>query len=136
MRKSKGKKMKTVTTAPDGSKTVLVVDDEKDVREIVAEMIADLGYTVRGVGSGEAALNFMAKTQVDLIISDVKMRGMDGLALVKRVRTKFPNLPMALMTSYPSDDVHRLLREKMVDFLLLKPFKIDELQGMVQRLAG
>lgn len=128
--------MKTVTTAPDGSKTILVVDDEKDVREIVAEMIADLGYTVRGVGSGEAALNFMAKTPVDLIISDVKMRGMDGLALVKRVRTKFPKLPMALMTSYPSDDVHRLLREKMVDFLLLKPFKIDELQGMVQRLAG
>ena len=128
--------MKMMRMMPDGSKTVLVVDDEKDVREIVTEMVSDLGYTVRGVGSGEAALNFIAETPVDLIISDVKMSGMDGLSLVKRVRSKFPQLPLALMTSYPSDDVHRMLQEKMVDFLLMKPFRIEELQGMVQRLAG
>jgi CheY-like chemotaxis protein len=123
-------------TMPDGFKTVLVVDDEKGVREIVAEIISDLGYTVWGVGSGEAALNLITETPVDLIISDVKMNGMDGLSLAKKVRAKFPKLPLALMTSYPSDEVHRLLREKMVDFLLMKPFKLEELQGMVQRLAG
>ncbi len=128
--------MKTMRTIPDGSKTVLVVDDEKGVREIVAEMVSGLGYTVWGVGSGEAALNLITETPVDLIISDVKMSGMDGLSLAKKVRAKFPKLPLALMTSYPSDEVRLLLREKMIDFLLMKPFRIDELQGMVHRLAG
>ncbi|TKJ40279.1 hypothetical protein CEE37_08100 [candidate division LCP-89 bacterium B3_LCP] len=117
-------------------KKVLVVDDERDVREIIAEMIADLGYEVHGVSSGEAALNLIDESSVDLLISDVKMEGMDGLALVKRVRQKFPELPLALMTSYANDDVHRMLSDRIVDFLLPKPFNMNELQGMVQSLAG
>ncbi len=118
------------------SKKVLIVDDEEGVREIVGEMIADLGYATYGAASAEAALSFIARHSVDLVISDVKMSGIDGLTLVRHLRKRFPELPVALMTAYPNDDVRRMLQDKLVDCLLPKPFLMSDLQGMVQRLAG
>jgi len=117
-------------------KMILVVDDEQDVREIVAEIIAEMGFQVQSVDSGEEALNLMSKTPVDLVISDVKMDGMDGLSLARRIRDHFPHLPLALMTASPSDDLRRMLEERLFDSLLLKPFQMDELQGMVQNLTS
>lgn len=128
--------MKSPAVVSNEPKTILIVDDEEDVRDTVSEMVADMGFAVCGAESGEAALNLMSQTSVDLVISDVKMNGMDGLSLARRLRSRFPKLPLALMTAYPNDDVHRLLRGKMVDFLLYKPFQMDELQGMVQNLTG
>lgn len=128
--------MKSKTMLTNGHKKVLIVDDEDDVRDIISEIISDMGFSVFGAKSGEAALNMMSQTPVDLVISDVKMNGMDGLSLARRLRSRFPKLSLALMTSQPTDDVHRMLQEKQVDFLLLKPFQIDELQGMVQDLTG
>ncbi len=122
--------------ANNAIKTVLIVDDEESVREIVTEMIGEMGYDVKSAESGEAALDLMSKVNFDLVISDVKMDGMDGLSLAQRLREKFPKLPLALMTAYPSDSVHSMVREKLVDFLLLKPFQIDELQGMVLNLTS
>lgn len=127
--------MKTQTKSSKGFKTILIVDDEADVRDIVSEMITDLGYEVRGADSGEAALDLMATTPFDLVISDVKMRGMDGLALLRRLRRRFPKLPLAIMTAHPNIDVQRLVQDNLVDFLLLKPFQMDELRSMVQNLT-
>ena len=116
-------------------KTVLVVDDETDVREMVEEMIADMGYRVRSVSNGRAAQDLMASTAVDLVISDVRMKDMDGLALARWIRARFPRTPMALMTAFPSDDLKSMLRRRVVNSLLLKPFQIKELQGVVQNLT-
>ena len=129
-------RMKSSGTMRENPKTILIVDDEEDVRYIVSEMIAEMGFAVYGAESGQKALDLVSHTPVDLVISDVKMEGMDGLSLARRLRRRFPKLPLALMTAYPSDDVHRLLREKEIDFLLIKPFFIDELQNMVLSLAG
>jgi CheY-like chemotaxis protein len=120
----------------NGAKTILVVDDEEGVREIIVEIITELGYAVQPAESGEQALDLMDQTQVDLVISDLKMDGMDGLALARQLRERFPELPLALMTAFPNEDVHRAVEEKQVDFLLLKPFQMEELQGMVLNLAG
>lgn len=117
-------------------KTVLIVDDEESVREIVSEMISEMGYNVQSAESGEAALDLISRIDFDLVISDVKMDGMDGLTLAQRLRKKFPKLPLALMTAHPSDGVYKMVQEKLVDFLLLKPFQIDELKGMVLNLTS
>ncbi|MCX6639271.1 MAG: response regulator [bacterium] len=116
-------------------KRVLVVDDEEGVREIVSEMIADMGFSVCGAESGEDALKLLKKTKVDLVISDVKIKGMDGLSLARRLRKRFPKLPLALMTAFDSADVRKMVSDRKVDFLLLKPFYMDELRGMVQHLT-
>ena len=117
-------------------KTILVVDDEAGVREILAELITELGCTVQGAESAEQALDLMTQTQVDLVISDLKMSGMNGLDLARQLRERFPDLPLALMTAFPGEDVHQAVKDKEVDFLLSKPFQIEELQGMVLNLAG
>jgi CheY-like chemotaxis protein len=120
----------------NGAKTILIVDDEEGVREILKEIIGELGYTVQPAESGEQALDMMNQTRVDMVISDLKMGGMDGLALVRQLRARFPELPLALMTAFPSEDVHRAIEMKEVDFLLVKPFQLEELEGMVLNLAG
>lgn len=120
----------------DVVKTVLVVDDEEGVREIIVEIVGDLGYTVEPAKSGEQALDLMNQTQIDLVISDLKMDGMDGLTLARQLRERFPDLPLVLMTAFPNEDVHRAIAERKVDFLLVKPFQLEELEGMVLNLAG
>jgi len=118
------------------SKTVLIVDDEDGVRDILMEMISEIGYSTYGAESGEAALTLVARTPVDLVISDLRMQGMHGINLAKLLRKKFPDLPLALMTAYDTDDLHQLVRNREVDRVILKPFQMDEFQGMVQNLAG
>ncbi len=119
----------------NAEKTVLVVDDENDVLDIVAEMISDLGYRVQGVSSGEEALELISKTPVDLVISDVDMRGMNGISLARWIKKRFPHLPMAMMTAHAGEDVLSMVKHKVVDSLILKPFKMSELQGLVQNLT-
>jgi two-component system, response regulator FlrC len=117
-------------------KRVLVVDDEAGVREIVSEIIMEMGYTVYGAESGEDALIFASKTPVDLVISDVRIKGMNGISLVRKLRKLFPKLPLAFMTAYADKDVKSMMADHKVDFILQKPFYMDELQGMVHRLTG
>jgi two-component system response regulator PilR (NtrC family) len=119
----------------NGDKTVLVVDDEADVREIVSEIIADMGYQVKDVPDAKSAQDLMSSIPVHLVISDVQMKGMDGIALARWIHDHFPKTPMALITALPSDDLRGVLRQKLVNSLLRKPFLMGELQGMVQNLT-
>ena len=128
--------MKMQSNYENGVKTILIVDDEAGVREILNEIIGELGYTVQPAESGEQALDMLNQTRVDMVISDLKMGGMDGLTLARQLRARFPHLPLALMTAFPSEDVHRAIEMKEVDFLLVKPFQLEELEGMVLNLAG
>ena len=116
-------------------KTVLIVDDETDVREMVEELVADMGFKVKGVSNGRAAQDLLASTSVDLVISDVQMKGMDGLALARWIRDRFPRTPLALMTAFPCDDLKSMVKQRVVNTFLLKPFLIQDLQGVVQSLT-
>jgi len=120
----------------NGSKTILVVDDEEGVREVVSEVISGMGFIVQHAASGEIALDLVTRNPIDLVISDVRMSGMDGVALARKLRARYPELPLALMTAYPCDAVEKALRDKKVDFLLQKPFQMEELEGMVENLTG
>lgn len=120
--------------SPPHSKTILIVDDEVDVLEIVSEMIADMGYRVKTACSGQVAQELMDSTPVDLVISDLNMQGIDGLTLARWVRSRYPQLPLAMMTAFPTDDLKAMLNQKRVDTLLLKPLKIGELRGAVSHL--
>lgn len=79
--------------------TVLVVDDEPAIREVVACMLEDEGYAVRQATDGLEALQEMEADEIDLVLSDVKMPGLDGAALVQGLRHRRLAVPVVLMSA-------------------------------------
>ncbi len=79
--------------------TVLVVDDEPAIREVVACMLEDEGYSVRQATDGLEALQEMEAEEIDLVLSDVKMPGLDGAALVQGLRRRRLAVPVVLMSA-------------------------------------
>jgi two-component system NtrC family response regulator len=84
---------------------ILVVDDDELVRRVVTEMLEDCDFSVIEAGSGGEALAMTREqTDVDLVISDVNMPGMDGLQLISELKSIRPSLPVILMSGRPYRD--------------------------------
>lgn len=108
---------------------VLVVDDDELVRPVIVEMLEDLAVTVVEAGSGHQALQAIRnRPDLDLVISDVNMPGMDGLALMAEVRALRPALPVILMSGRPYAGP--------VDLFLQKPFTLSALVDCIVRSAA
>ena len=116
--------------------TVLVVDDERPVRELTARMLQEAGYdTIPAVDGLDAWRQLRREaTKVDAIVSDVVMPQMTGTELVARVQAHRPELPIMLMSGYSADDLRARGLEQPPVPLLTKPFTYDELVAAVARL--
>lgn len=81
--------------------TILLVDDEATVRTLVGIMLERSGYDVLAAEDGHAAMALLQERHdIDLVIADYRMPGMDGLALVRRIKERSPDLPVVMMTGY------------------------------------
>jgi DNA-binding NtrC family response regulator len=121
-----------MTTNAKGRR-LLVVDDDPGVVDYLVEMLAQAGYSVQGVIEPGDALNAIAKTPFDLVITDVEMPGMRGLDLMAAIHEKRPDQLVLLMTAFGSIDLAmQSVRAGACDFLA-KPFRIEELYGAVTR---
>lgn len=108
--------------------SILVVDDEADIRESLKDLIeAHMAKTqVYTAASGKQALEMLDKQPVDLIISDYRMPGMDGLEFLVRCRDKLPEVPRILITAYPAlDAAVRAINEAQIQNFLTKPIMAD-----------
>jgi len=113
--------------------TVLVVEDDPSLREALGDTLELAGYCVRSAADGEAALGLMAQGGFDMVVSDVQMRPMDGHRLLQQVRTRFPEVPVLLMTAFGSiEKAVRAMRDGAVDYLV-KPFEAEVLLTKVAR---
>ncbi len=113
--------------------TVLVVDDEAAVRRVLVRALQVQGYAVREAGSGREALEELAREGVDLVISDIHMPGMDGLALLAEVRARYPD--MGVMMNTAVSDVRtavQCLQQGALDYIA-KPFQVEEAQARVRQ---
>src|SRR5688572_4560247 len=109
-------------------KTVLVVDDEEDIRESVAELIRAkiAGSTVLTATSGEEGLRILAKHPARVIVADYKMPGMDGIEFLRRSRALAPGAARLMMSAYAEASVAwEALKEADVALLVTKPFQLD-----------
>ncbi|HEY1411296.1 MAG TPA: response regulator, partial [Rhodopila sp.] len=89
----------------DAGKRVLLVDDEAMVRETLAASLEDAGYTVLTAADGSQALDLLrSPAPIDILITDLSMPGMDGLALIQQARYQRPALPAVLLTGYAGND--------------------------------
>lgn len=119
------------------NKTVLFVDDEVDIlasfKEFLESNIA--GLVVLTAESGAAGLPLLQAQPVDLIISDYKMPGMDGITFLKRADSVRPNTPKVLLTAFPKLDLAiEAINEVSVDKFLTKPIPPDRLLDVVKGL--
>jgi CheY-like chemotaxis protein len=112
-----------------GAETILLVEDEPGVRQLVREMLHRLGYTILEAGGGPDALRIFDQHQgsIDLLLTDVIMPQMSGRELAERLRLRQPSLKVLYVSGYTDDMLaHHGMLEPDV-FLLPKPFAPDEL---------
>jgi CheY-like chemotaxis protein len=110
-------------------KNILVIDDNEDVRSIVTTVLRNFGFEVREAASGESGIRMVLEEKPDLIISDVRMPGMDGHHLLSAIRElqSTAAIPFILMTGSGSRDDFRRSMVSGADDYLQKPFTPDEL---------
>ena len=123
------------TVAHFGEGTILVVDDEADLRELAHEILEPLGYRVLLATSGEQALEMLATDPaVDLLFSDVVMPGgIDGFELVKRVRDAYPGVKTLLTSGYNEESFGQRSTPEQRARLLPKPYRPQQLAQAVER---
>jgi response regulator RpfG family c-di-GMP phosphodiesterase len=123
----------TVSTAPDERPRVLIVDDEKFIRDILADFLGMEGYIVRTAEDGAAALNELGNAHYDLIISDLKMPRMGGIELLESMPTVAPNALTVIMTGFGTVETAIDAMKRGAYDYILKPFKVEEVIRVVQR---
>ncbi len=112
---------------------LLVLDDEKRMVEIVAMVLRHEGHEVTACTDAEEALAVLADEPFDLLITDLRMPGPDGLEVLKRARAAYPDLPVILMTAHASvATAIEAMKEGAVDYVE-KPFNNNELKALVRR---
>jgi two-component system cell cycle sensor histidine kinase/response regulator CckA len=110
-----------------GTGTILIVEDEDMVRAIAERALARQGYTVVTADNGEAALELLeTMDRPDLLISDVVMPVMDGPSMARKVRVKYPDLPILFMSGYAEEQLRKSIDLEQVSFLP-KPFSVQQL---------
>jgi two-component system response regulator FlrC len=115
------------------SAAVLVVEDDNSLREALCDTLEMAGFTVRSVATGQAALKLVESEKVSMVVSDVHMQPMGGHELLQQLKTKFPGLPVVLMTAYGSvEKAVSAMRDGASDYLV-KPFEAEVLINMVSR---
>jgi response regulator RpfG family c-di-GMP phosphodiesterase len=120
----------------DRSKSILVVDDEPSVCEMVREGLADMGYDCQAVSDPHAAREMIDKSVIDLLISDIAMPGMTGLELLAHARHQAPHCKVILVTGVSSQGfLAEALEQGAFDYLE-KPFAMDRLAEMVAGALG
>jgi CheY-like chemotaxis protein len=116
------------------SKNILVVDDEDNIREIITEFLQTLGYNVVEASNGEDALLACTRTKFDLVISDIRMPKMNGIKLLKSLKTYMPDLPIILMTGYQPSKMQEDNLSVKADGYLLKPFSLTSLRQTILKV--
>ena len=115
---------------------ILIVDDEPSVRDVMATLLSDAGYSVQTAADGHIALEIIDLAPPDLIITDVMMPHLGGWALLDRIHEGNPGLPVIVMSA--GDWIRRRRTTPIPDHAVFlgKPFAVEELLELVVRLTG
>jgi CheY-like chemotaxis protein len=123
---------------------LLIVDDDPLMVKTLADILTIKGYQVETAHSALLALEALGneasgenehrQCALDCVISDVKMPGMNGVELFRRIHARFPELPVILMTAYAEEDLLQHARQDGVVAVLPKPLKIPRLLGLLRNM--
>ena len=112
---------------------ILVIDDDEQLREDIVEMLQREGYDVIDVGSGEEALEKLKKEDVDVILTDLMMPGIDGMEVLRQSKKIKPAVRVIMITGFGTiENAVEAMKDGASDYVS-KPFKIGEVQATVKR---
>ena len=112
-------------------KHILIVDDEPSIRKVLGAHLRRDGYDVTAAASGVEAIETLQEEGADLVITDLRMPGMDGLELLRWVKQSYPGLPVIMLTAHGTvDSAVEALKRGAQDYLT-KPFDQDELRLVI-----
>ena len=113
--------------------TILLVDDEENMRFVVARALSSDGYGIREASSGKEALIQVEAESPDLVILDQRMQGMDGIQTLTEIKQDNPDLPVIMLTAHGNvENAVQAMKAGAVEYLT-KPFDIEELKLVVRK---
>ena len=112
--------------------TILVVDDEKSMRDFLKILLKKEGYSVETGSNADDALLKLQQNSFDLIISDIRMPGISGLELLSNVKESYPEMPVIMITAFASpDDAVTAMKNGAFDYIST-PFNVDEIKSVIE----
>jgi CheY-like chemotaxis protein len=125
-----------VEANPVYANRILIVDDEQTLVFFLRRGLSEAGLKCRveDVGSGEEALDKLALEEYQVLVTDLKMPGINGLTVAAAARLLHPAIGIILMTAYGSEEVENEAQKLMIDGYLTKPFQMETLRNLVERI--
>ncbi len=124
------------TQPPTGRPRILVVDDEASIREMLTKTLTLAEYEVDAAPDGRAAIERLRLMPYDLLITDLKMPGMDGLAVIREARRYRPDLPVIIITGYSTEASAIEAINLGVAGYLTKPFRVPRVLAVAAKALG
>jgi len=118
---------------PGVIRRLLVVDDEPIVGKRLHQVFTKIGFEIETYTDSATALVAIAERPFDIVVTDLKMEGIDGIEVLKRVRRHNPATQVIIITGYASPDTAELAQQEGVFAFLAKPFRLDELKQVIFR---
>ena len=114
-------------------KSILIVDDDSQLLTSFEKLLADEGYKVRTAGTGEQGIDEVSKGSPDLLIMDLRMPGMGGLAAFKKIKEIDPRLPVIIMTAFGTTETAIEATKAGAFDYVMKPFEVPDILGLIEQ---
>ena len=112
---------------------ILIVDDEPRILLLMKSLLKAHGFEVETAKDGPAALEIVKDGEIQIVVTDLRMSPMDGMALFKEVKALYPSMPVILLTAYASvETAIEAMKSGIFDYLT-KPFKVDDMVACLRR---
>lgn len=116
--------------------SILLAEDDKAVREFVARALRQDGHDITAVGDGQQALNALQSGRFDMLLADIVMPQLDGIALALKAAKDYPDLPVLLMTGYAAERQRAHNLDALIQDVITKPFTLQEIRDAVKKMLN
>ena len=116
--------------------TILVVDDEESIRNLVVTFLSKLGHSCLTAVDGVDALDKMKGNKIDAVITDIKMPNMDGITLTSKISAQYPGIPVMIMTAFDEGDTAGIAIIAGARDFIKKPFSLNEFSVRLHKMIN